>query len=165
VIHVVDALSAKEGVLLPGPPELGPPVSWFHGVWVSAPDDEPVDWFDELDALRWSIRCVRKFRDGSMRACSYASSNWRDEIFPLVVDCRALPAGVHSCRNVCRGRMAKILERRKNLYFTGRSSLPERRVGATGTKAASATSSISQSHRAESEFRDLNLWVCDHAAS
>src|SRR5262249_57947544 len=51
-------------------------------------------------------------------------------------------------------RMAKILERRKRLYFTGRSSLPERRVEATGSKAASATSSISQSHRAESEFRD-----------
>src|SRR5262245_2648089 len=32
--------------------------------------------------------------------------------------------------------------------------LPERRVGATGSKAASATSSISQSHRAQSEFRD-----------
>jgi hypothetical protein len=47
-------------------------------------------------------------------------------------------------------RMAKILERRKNLYFTGRSSLPERRVGAMGSKAASATSSISQSQRADS---------------
>src|SRR5262245_36670575 len=34
-------------------------------------------------------------------------------------------------------RVAKILERRKRLYFTGRSSLPERRVGATGSKAAS----------------------------
>ena len=66
--------------MLPGPPELGPPVSWIHGVWVSAPDNEPIDWFDELDALRWSIRCVRRFRDGSMRACSYASSNWRDEM-------------------------------------------------------------------------------------
>jgi len=66
--------------LLPGPPELGPPVSWVHGVWVSAPEDEPVDWFDELDALRWSIRCVRRFRDGSLRACSYATSDWRDQM-------------------------------------------------------------------------------------
>jgi len=66
--------------LLPGPPELGPPVSWVHGVWVSAPEDEPVDWFDELDALRWSIRCVRRFRDGSVRACSYATSDWRDQM-------------------------------------------------------------------------------------
>ena len=66
--------------MLPGPPELGPPVSWVHGVWVSAPEDEPVDWFDELDALRWSIRCVRRFRDGSVRACSYATSDWRDQM-------------------------------------------------------------------------------------
>jgi uncharacterized protein DUF6881 len=67
-------------MLLPGTAKLGPPISWFHGVWVSAPDSEPVDWFDELDALRWSIRCVRRFRDGSMRAHSYASSDWRDEM-------------------------------------------------------------------------------------
>ena len=66
--------------MLPGPPELGPPVSWVHGVWVSAPEDEPVDWFDELDALRWSIRCVRRFRDGSLRAGCYASSDWRDQM-------------------------------------------------------------------------------------
>jgi len=43
--------------------------------------------------------------------------------------------------------------------------LARAQVGATDSKAASATSPISQSHRAESEFRDLNLWVCDHAAS
>jgi hypothetical protein len=65
---------------LPGPPELGPPVSWFHGVWVTAPDDEAVDWYDELDPQRWSIRCVRRFRDGSLKACSYASPDWRDEM-------------------------------------------------------------------------------------
>jgi hypothetical protein len=66
--------------LLPGPPELGPPVSWFHAVWVSASDDEAVEWYDELDALRWSIRCVRKFRDGSFKAYSYASPDWRNEM-------------------------------------------------------------------------------------
>jgi len=66
--------------LLPGPPELGPPVTWFHGVWVSAPDDELVEWYDELDALRWSIRCVRKFRDGSFKAYSYSSPDWRCEM-------------------------------------------------------------------------------------
>ena len=66
--------------LLPGPPELGPPVTWFHGVWVTAPDDEPVEWYDELDALRWSIRCIRKCRDGSLRAYSYASPDWRSEM-------------------------------------------------------------------------------------
>jgi hypothetical protein len=66
--------------LLPGPPEIGPPVSWFHGVWVSAPEEEPVDWFDELDALRRSIRCVRRFRDGSLRAYSYTTLHWRDHM-------------------------------------------------------------------------------------
>jgi len=55
-------------------------VSWFHGTWVTAPDGEAVEWYDELDAERWSIRCVRKFRNGSLRACSYASPNWRDEM-------------------------------------------------------------------------------------
>jgi hypothetical protein len=73
-------LVVREAILLLGPPELGPPVSWFHGVWVTAPDDEPVEWFDELDAERWSIRCVRKLRDGSLKACSYASPDWRHEM-------------------------------------------------------------------------------------
>jgi len=69
-----------EAPLLPEPPKLGPPVSWFHGVWITAPDDEPVEWFDELDAEHWSIRCVRKFRDGSLKAHSYASPDWRHEM-------------------------------------------------------------------------------------
>ena len=58
------------------------------------------------------------------------------------------------------------LERRKNLYLTGRSSLPERRVGATGSKAASAILDLSIAARriAESEFR-IEPWACDHAAS
>jgi hypothetical protein len=55
-------------------------VSWFHGRWVTAPEDEAVEWYDELDALRWSIRCVRKFRDGSLKAYSYASPDWRNEM-------------------------------------------------------------------------------------
>jgi len=70
----------EEATLLPGPPELGPPVSWFHGVWITAPDDEVVDWYDELDSERWSIRCVRRFRDGSLKAYSYASPDWRHEM-------------------------------------------------------------------------------------
>lgn len=65
-------------VQLPGPPQLGPPQSYFHCVWIDAREDEPVDWFDELDALRWSIRCVRRYRDGRFEAYSYASDNWRD---------------------------------------------------------------------------------------
>jgi hypothetical protein len=55
-------------------------VSWFHGVWADAPDDEAIDWYDELDSERWSIRCVRKSRDGSLKAYSYASPDWRDEM-------------------------------------------------------------------------------------
>jgi hypothetical protein len=66
--------------LLPGPPELGPPVSWSHAVWVSAPDDEPIEWYDELDVLRWPIRCIRKLRDGSVKTYSYASPDWRSEM-------------------------------------------------------------------------------------
>jgi len=69
-----------KATLLPGPPELGPPVSWLHTVWVSAPHDEPVEWYDELDVLRRSIRCVRRFRDGSVKADSYASPDWRSEM-------------------------------------------------------------------------------------
>ena len=63
-------------------------------------------------------------------------------------------------------RLAKKLERRKNLYFTRRSSLLERRVGATGSKAASAILDLSIAARriAESEFR-IEPWACDHAAS
>jgi hypothetical protein len=64
----------------PGAPKLGPPASYFHGVWVGAPEGEAIEWLDELDALRWSIRCVRKFRDGSLKAHSYASADWRDEM-------------------------------------------------------------------------------------
>jgi hypothetical protein len=66
-------------------PELGPPVSWFRGIWITAPDAEPVEWFDELNAERWSIRCVRKLRDGSLKACSYASPDWRDEMPELPI--------------------------------------------------------------------------------
>jgi hypothetical protein len=46
--------------------------------WLSAPEGEPVEWYDELDASRLSIRCVRKLRDGSLLAHSYACPNWRD---------------------------------------------------------------------------------------
>jgi hypothetical protein len=63
---------------LPGPPELGPPDSYFYGVWIDATEDEPREYYDELDADRWSIRCVRKYRDGRFEAYSYVSENWRD---------------------------------------------------------------------------------------
>src|SRR5262249_39749528 len=45
--------------------------------WLDVPDDEAVDWYDELDAERWSIRCVRRFRDGSWKALSYGDLDRR----------------------------------------------------------------------------------------
>ena len=63
---------------LPGPPRIGPADSYFRAVWIDAREDEPVEWYDELDGSRWSFRCVRKYRDGRLEACSYASDNWRD---------------------------------------------------------------------------------------
>lgn len=63
---------------LPKPPSFGPADSYFHGVWSEAREDEPVEYYDELDASRWSIRCVRKYRDGRLEAFSYANDNWRD---------------------------------------------------------------------------------------
>ena len=65
---------------LPGPPKLGPPESYFHGVWFTAEEDEPTESYDELDASCWSIRCVRKYRDGRLEAVSYASDDWRDKM-------------------------------------------------------------------------------------
>jgi len=63
---------------LPPSPNLGAPDSYFHAAWLAAGEDEPVDWYDELDAERYPIRCVRQYRDGRREAFSYASENWRD---------------------------------------------------------------------------------------
>ncbi|CCE10022.1 conserved hypothetical protein [Bradyrhizobium sp. STM 3843] len=63
---------------LPPSPSLGPPHSYFHAVWHAAREDEPVEWYDELDVEGYSIRCVRKYRDGRLEAHSYQSENWRD---------------------------------------------------------------------------------------
>lgn len=65
---------------LPGPPALGPPESYMSCVWLTAPEGEPIEFYDELDASCLSIRCVRKYRDGSLTAYSWASPNWRDEM-------------------------------------------------------------------------------------
>src|SRR4029453_14019065 len=72
------------------------------------------------------------------------------DAWALAADARAEPS-----RSVEFARRAKKLERRKNLYWTGRSSLLERRVLAAGSKAASSTSSISQSQRAGSRIKVL----------
>ena len=63
---------------LPGPPCLGPADSYFYAFWTNPADDQPNEYYDELDATRWSIRCVRKYRDGRLEAHSYGSDNWRD---------------------------------------------------------------------------------------
>ena len=65
--------------MLPGPPALGPPVSWFLGLWLAAREDEPIECFDELDAERGRYG-VRRFRDSSLKAYSYVSANWRDHM-------------------------------------------------------------------------------------
>jgi hypothetical protein len=60
------------------PPVLGPPTSYIHVIWLAAFPDDVHEFYDELDAERWSIRCVRVYRDRSSGAFSYASPNWRD---------------------------------------------------------------------------------------
>jgi hypothetical protein len=64
----------------PPPPCVGPADGYFHAVWFDASEDEPVEYYDELDADRYSIRCIRKYRDGRLESCGYASDNWRDEM-------------------------------------------------------------------------------------
>lgn len=73
-------LRGSEMISLPGPPKLGPPESYVHAVWLVAKEDEPIEYYDESDASRWPIRCVRKYRDGRLEAFSYAGDNWRDEM-------------------------------------------------------------------------------------
>jgi hypothetical protein len=43
-------------ISLPGPPELGPPESYFHGVWFAAKEDEPIEYYDGRIALVHSMR-------------------------------------------------------------------------------------------------------------
>jgi hypothetical protein len=64
--------------MISSPPKLGPPTSYIHAIWHTASDDEPVAYLDELDADRWSIRCIRKFANGATRAFSHDHPNWRD---------------------------------------------------------------------------------------
>jgi len=75
----LDNVKYTGGPLAPPPPPCpGPADSYFHAVWLKANEDEPVEYYDELDADRYSMRGVRKYRDGRFEACSYASENWRD---------------------------------------------------------------------------------------
>lgn len=45
--------------------------TYFYGRWVSAPTDEPVEYYSELDPGRNEIRKVERYRDGSL---GYASA-------------------------------------------------------------------------------------------
>jgi hypothetical protein len=40
------------------PPTLGPPASYIHVIWLAAFPGDVHEYYDELDAGRWSIRCV-----------------------------------------------------------------------------------------------------------
>jgi hypothetical protein len=68
------------------PPILGQPTYWIHVIWLAAFSYDPQEFYDELDAERWSIRCVRVYRDGSSVAASYKSANWRDLMPEAAID-------------------------------------------------------------------------------
>jgi hypothetical protein len=65
-------------IVISKPPKLGPPVHYIHVIWLAAFPDDVHEFYDELDAERWTIRCVRVYRDRSSRRFSYKSHNWRD---------------------------------------------------------------------------------------
>ena len=46
--------------------------------WHTAPDDEPVWVWYELDESRWVVRCILKYVDERLEAHSYDCANWRD---------------------------------------------------------------------------------------
>jgi hypothetical protein len=100
---------------LPQAPVLGPPTTYFHGVWIGAPEHEAVEWYDELDAERWSIRCVRAFRDGSLKAHSYASPDWRiqmpDQPIPPLEEINANPDFVG--REITKAEFDAVWEKAK----------------------------------------------------
>jgi hypothetical protein len=66
--------------------KLGPPAHYIHVIWLAASADDPRDYYDELDANRWSIRCVRLYRDGTREAFSYESPNWRHVMPEAAID-------------------------------------------------------------------------------
>jgi hypothetical protein len=68
------------------PPVLGQPAHWIHVIWLAAFPNDPQEYYDELDAERWSIRCVRIYRDGTSVAASYKSANWRDLMPEAAID-------------------------------------------------------------------------------
>ena len=76
----------KRNELVNAPPILGPPAHYIHIIWLAAFPGDPHEFYDELDADRWSIRCVRVNRDRSSVRFSYRSKNWRDVMPEAAID-------------------------------------------------------------------------------
>jgi hypothetical protein len=67
-------------------PQRGSPAHYIHVIWLAAFATDPQEYYDELDANRWSIRCVRLYRDGTSKAFNYESPNWRDVMPEAAID-------------------------------------------------------------------------------
>lgn len=70
----------------PSVTEPGPPASYIHVIWLAAFPDDAHEYFDELDTERWSIRCVRIYRNRSLVAFSHRSPNWCDVMPEAAID-------------------------------------------------------------------------------
>jgi hypothetical protein len=106
-------------ISLPVPPKLGPPESYFNGVWFAAKEDEPIEYYDELDASRWSVRGIRTYRYGRLEAFSYASENSRDRMpesaLPLVEVINKNPE--FAAREISKGEFEAIWSQATRLRF------------------------------------------------
>ena len=64
----------------PGPPKLGRPESYFHGVWFAAKEDEPIESY-----VNWMRRAApsdafESTVTAGLRPFSHARDNWRDKM-------------------------------------------------------------------------------------
>jgi len=91
-------------MLLPGPPDLGPPASYMHATWEEAPEELAIAYYYELSAERYVIRAVEIFADGALRALSFALPNWRDVMperaIPSIEAIEQEPSGAFSARTI-----------------------------------------------------------------
>lgn len=62
----------------PKPRTVGPPISYIHVIWLAAFADDVQEFYDELDEARWSVRCVRVYRDRSYVRFDWHHPYWRD---------------------------------------------------------------------------------------
>jgi hypothetical protein len=53
-------------------------VTYIEVKWSAAGPGQPVAYVDEIDAKRWSIRCIRMFEDATQQAFGNTSYNWQD---------------------------------------------------------------------------------------